>query len=92
MSNGSGTVGAVVAIVMGVILVLAGAALMVSSIGGDASLLFLIGGIAVAAAGAMLIGGNLRRGLAGDRSEVCPGCMDPIVPGAEKCPNCGHVY
>ena len=92
MSKGSGVAGSIVSVVVGVILILAGAALMASSIGADSSLLLLLAGIAVAAAGAVLVGTNLRRGIAGDTSQLCPGCMDPIVPGTDRCPNCGHVF
>lgn len=92
MSNGSSAARAVVSIVVGVILILAGAAMIASAMGAELSLLMLIAGIAVAGMGAVLVGGNLRKGLLGDRTETCPGCMDPIVPGADRCPNCGHVY
>ena len=92
MAQGSGAGRAIVATVGGVVLILAGAALIVSSIDADSSLLRLVAGIVVAVAGAVLVGGNLRRGLVGDRSQTCPGCGDPIVSGAEKCPNCGHVF
>jgi hypothetical protein len=92
MADGPGAARAVVSVVAGVVLILVGAAIIVSSMGADRSLLLLLAGIAVAAGGAVLVGGNLRKGLVGDRSETCPGCMDPIVPGADRCPNCGHVY
>jgi hypothetical protein len=92
MADGPSAARAVVSVVAGVVLILVGAAIAVSSTGADRSLLLLLAGIAVAAVGAVLVGGNLRKGLVGDRSETCSGCMDPIVPGADRCPNCGHVY
>jgi hypothetical protein len=92
MSSGSRAARAVVSIVVGVILILAGAAAIVAAVGADFSLLLLLAGVAVAVVGAVLVAGNLREGLVGDRSETCPGCLDPIVPGADRCPNCGRVY
>ncbi len=92
MGNGTSAARAIVSIVVGVILILAGAAVIVAAMGSDFSLLMLLAGIAVAVVGAVLVAGNLRKGLVGGRSETCPGCLDPIVPGADRCPNCGRVY
>lgn len=92
MADGPGVARSVVSIVAGVVLILVGAAVIVSSMGADLSMLLLLVGIVIAVAGAVLVGGNLRKGLAGDRSQTCPGCMDPIVADADRCPNCGHVY
>ena len=92
MSSGSSAARAIVSIVVGVVLILVGAAVIVSAMDADLSFLMLLAGIVIAVVGAVLVAGNLRKGLVGDRSETCPGCMDPIVPGADRCPNCGHVY
>lgn len=92
MSTLSSAAKAIVGIVAGIVLISAGAALMALAGGGDAMLLLMSGGIAVAVAGAVVAGGSLRRLMRGDRSRLCPSCMDPVVPAATSCPNCGHVY
>jgi hypothetical protein len=92
MSMGSSAVKAIVGIVIGVALISAGGLLMAAASGGDAMLLLMTGGIVAAVAGVAVAGASLRRLFGGDRSQKCPSCMDPVVPGAVTCPNCGHAY
>lgn len=92
MSGASSRAQGVVGLVGGIILISAGGSLIALASGGDAMLLLMAGGIAALVAGVVLVGWSLSRLIRGDRSRLCPSCMDPIVPGATSCPNCGYVY
>lgn len=89
MSKGRSAVRAIVGIVVGVVLISAGGVLLAAASGGDGMLLLMTGGTIAVVAGVGVAGLSIRQLFSGDR---CPSCKDPVVKGAETCPNCGHAY